>query len=177
MTIQEKLNLFAEKAARSVDKKRRETAKKIQETIKESVREAELSARQEMTVLLKVFASEIEKEANKKIHSANLNARQDLMLLRKRLAGELFAELEEDLRAFTLTSDYQVYLQESIKSAQESFTGDFEIEIAGDESIGGFRLNYENGRAVADFTLLARLEEIKENGDNIWHKWAGTDGN
>ena len=173
MNIQEKLDLFAQKALDSVNRKRRETALEVQGAVKAAVQKAEDNARHAMKKRLKDEAYKLEQEAHKRIYHAAIEARRELAVLRERLADELFADLEKDLRDFVTTEAYQDFLQEGIETAKQQFSGEVEI-VQGDE-IGGFRLISHDKRAVADYTLRTRLKELKDEG--IWDKWPGIDGN
>ena len=43
-------------------------------------------------------------------------------------------------------------------------------EATEEDFIGGFRLISGNRRMIADYTLLARMERLNENRNNLWHK-------
>lgn len=220
MTIQEKLEIFAERTSKEVNRKRHEVTLEIKEAIKAAVKEEETAAHREMADQIKTANKELERNANKKINAAKLAARQKMAELRDQLSAELFTELKYDLLAFTKTSNYGEFLFTGIslisKSlASESLTSKSLINIEGTHSnftkvllmsrdlnqdflgpvlmkkledmklklekteedfIGGFKLVSENERVIADYTFLARLEELDNDRGNLWHKWSGPDG-
>lgn len=177
MTVQEKLDLFEKRTMESVVRKRSETTSEIQESIKIAVREAEKDARQAMSERIKAETGKLDLDGQRRIHAAYIETRREFAILRERLAEELFAELESDLREFVAGDEYQKFLQDSIKKAQKQISSESHgsVEIASGEDIGGFRLVSSDGRAVADYTMLTRLKELKDEG--FWHKWPDTDSN
>jgi len=201
MTVQEKLILFAERTLERVNIQHREASREIQETIRVAVREAEAAACKDMEAQLKIEESRLEREAHKKIHAASMAARQKQVSLQDKLSDELFSDLEGDLRCFAngkgkgKHSAYSDFLLEGIaanlgqdfhivqlmqrdmtyKTAIEAET-DFVVEETEEDFIGGFKLLSSNRRAIADYTLLARLGELNEDRSNLWHKRPGADG-
>ena len=205
MTIQEKLEIFAERTSKEVNRKRHEVTLEIKEAIKAAVKEEETAAHREMADQIKTANKELERNANKKINAAKLAARQKMAELRDQLSAELFTELKYDLLAFTKTSNYGEFLFTgisliNIEGTHSNFTKvllmsrdlnqDFlgpvlmkkledmklKVEKTEEDFIGGFKLVSENERVIADYTFLARLEELDNDRGNLWHKWSGPDG-
>lgn len=181
MTIKQKLDLFAERTQKSVELMRQEESQKIQNIIKNARLEAEATARSKMRERLKSEKYQLDRESNKKVYEAKMVARRNLLNLRERLIDELINDLEQDLRDFVATDDYQSFLQEKINTAKECFGSNFDIEMADESNIGGFKLVSKDNRLVLDFTLLTGLKELNNDRGsiyrgNIWDKRSGIDG-
>ena len=120
MTIDQKLDLFAERAIESANKKRKLEVRRLQETIKTATKEAEKEARLDAKHKLKFESSVLEKSANKEVYSAHTAARRKISMLKECLLTDLFADLERDLRDFAESREYQKFLFEGIVAITEN---------------------------------------------------------
>ena len=183
MNIQQKLDIFTERAMEHAAQQRSETAREIQESIKTAVREAEESTRRAASQLLKTETAKLERESHILTHAAQTAARQKLAELRQTLAEELLTDLESDLRSFVASPAYGDFLLEGIAAyAEHEFPTlqimsrdiafkepietetSFTIEESAEDFIGGFRLISADGRKISDQSLLARLEALRIYG-------------
>jgi len=192
MTVQQKLALFSEKASTNVKQQRQEFSREMRNLLKKAQHEAEITAQKEAAEQIRLEKQKVNREMQKKINTANMEARQKIAALQESFAKELFSELKGDLIAFSASPAYGDYLLEGIvkhielgfsivqlmardssyKEAIEAETS-FRVELTEEDFIGGFKLLSENRRMIADFSLLNRLEETK---NDFWDKRAGTDG-
>ena len=195
ITVQQKLELFAQKTMESVDRQHREVTQEIQESIKAAVREAEESARREMKDKLRNEGYKLDRDAHKKIHAAAMEARRDLSALKERLSEALLSDLEKDLRNFAVAPEYGAFLMEGVAAvtvdednfpsiiqlmerdmtykeaieAKISSKYAYSVEATEEDFIGGFRLISADRRVTADYTLLTRLEDLYEDRSSFWH--------
>jgi len=194
MTVQKKLDIFAKRISDSTNEKKRRLSQEIQDAIRAKRKEAERIVRQERRMLLKVEQAKLERESQKQIHYATTIARKTLADTRLRLSAELLVDLEDDLRKFVQSHKYKGYLQKAINAAKKQVTGQFstiilmnrdmiykdkiqfdglindlfEIKGTDEDFIGGFKLLSADKRAMADYSLLARLEALNEKWGNLW---------
>ena len=195
MTVQQKLDHFAERALERAEEDRKKAAEEIQSAIKTALENAKKEAGKDALEQLKTERNKLEMEANRQIYKESMELRRKMSDLRERLADELIAELEKDISNFVGTAAYGDFLLEgtiafmgagfpilqlmerdaSYKDPIEAETP-FTVETTDEDFIGGFKLLSENRRTIADYTLLTRLGELYEDRSNFWDKRAGAEG-
>jgi len=190
VTIQQKLDLFAQQTLESVNRQRHDAALEIQEAIKTAIQKTEEAARRHMEDRIKTEKYKSDLAAHKSIHAATITAKQNLAVLRERLTHALLVDLEKDLRNFTDTPAFKDFLLAGIIAAdavakdfpilqlmardiayKESIETElpFTVEATAEDFIGGFRLISADRRATADYTLFTRLGDLNENRSNFWN--------
>ena len=131
-------------------------------------------------------ASDLAYQRRKTLTQREMELKRSLLQTRQSLCEELFTDVEQQVRAFTKTEKYQVFLQQAwnqaepyfrkgsgevictvmesdIKLAKELFQMPaLKLVAADNDFIGGFLLENTSLRLFVDCTLLTRIAEQKE---------------
>ena len=180
MTLAEKkVEYFAEAITREVAARKLRARHTTANDLNKSVAKEIEAAEDEVNSRVEAARRELVRVANKKVADATATAKGEYIELRDSLRRGLLDDVTQDLRAFTRSDEYEVYLIERIRLEKvrsnltvvklhfddmrfveniRQATGLTIVECIGD-FIGGFVMQSENGKVSADFTFKARLEK------------------
>jgi len=126
---------------------------------------ASMAARRDLSALRKRLTNELLTDLEKNLrHFADTPAYKDFILegliaaTTSTLTANANADMLKDFAIVQLMAKDIFY--EELKIQIEVETA-FTVEATDEDFIGGFRLISENGRKIADYTLLARLKDLK----------------
>ncbi|MEE1014360.1 MAG: V-type ATP synthase subunit E [Clostridia bacterium] len=167
------------------DQKASELAKlEAQRTL--ALKRADETCKQRLEQALHNGTSELEYQRRKILTQRKIELKRLLLQTRQGLCEELFTDLEQQVRAFTKTEHYKMFLQRAWNRAEPYFrkgSGEVictvmasDMELAKElfpmpglkfvhsekDLIGGFLLENATLRLFVDYTLLARIAEQKE---------------
>ena len=128
MTIDEKLQHFYEV---SLEEAREDAAQAIQEhkkLLSEKLEEHRQLSRQNAEAEVKAETEHVRREVNKALSAEQITLKRDWSKKQEELKEALFGEVSTKIRDFMSTSEYETYLCQKIKEAQD-FAENDEIHI------------------------------------------------
>ena len=164
MTIDEKLQHFYEV---SLEEAREDAAQAIQEhkkLLSEKLEEHRQLSRQNAEAEVKAETEHVRREVNKALSAEQITLKRDWSKKQEELKEALFGEVSTKIRDFMSTSEYETYLCQKIKEAQDFAENDeihiflsstdrerldvliqktgISLQVSGEDFIGGIPVSY-----------------------------------
>ena len=184
MTIDEKLQHFYEV---SLEEAREDAAQAIQEhkkQLSEKLEEHRQLSRQNAEAEIKAETEHVRREVNKALSAEQITLKRDWSKKQEELKEALFGEIRQKVQQFMTTPEYETWLCEKIKEAQD-FAGNDEIhiflsstdsahlnnlaqktgaplQVSAEDFIGGIRAEIPQKNILIDNSFSASLDAMRK---------------
>ena len=184
MTIDEKLQHFYEV---SLEEAREDAAQAIQEhkkLLSEKLEEHRQLSRQNAEAEVKAETEHVRREVNKALSAEQITLKRDWSKKQEELKEALFGEVNTKIRDFMSTSEYETYLCQKIKEAQDFAENDeihiflsstdrerldaliqktgISLQVSGEDFIGGIRAEIPHKNILIDNSFAATLDAMRK---------------
>lgn len=177
-----KLEYFANTIQQTIEIKKRDAKNKTEVSINKTATETLEAIARRNKIMLQVKQNELKKIAGRQVAQAKVQAMSRYVQIRKQQIDRLFIEIQAQLAQFTQSAEYETYLLECIKKAQQN--GEFLIvkltphdmrfeetikaatglipEAENQDLIGGFVILNEARTVQVNYSFKMRLSMAKE---------------